>query len=70
MDECVGRMVNAILEKGGAAIITADHGNAEKLMEYHRGVNVSAVFGSIKRTEYINVVIGAVKLFLCKLAWV
>jgi hypothetical protein len=38
--------------------------------EYHRGVNVSAVVGSIKRTEYINVVIGAVKLFLCKLAGV
>lgn len=33
VDECVGRMVNAILEKGGAAIITADHGNADKLME-------------------------------------
>ena len=33
VDECVGRMVNAILAKGGAAIITADHGNADKLME-------------------------------------
>lgn len=33
VDECVGRTVNAILEKGGAAIITADHGNADKLME-------------------------------------
>ena len=32
-DECVGRMVNAILAKGGAALITADHGNADKMME-------------------------------------
>ncbi len=33
VDECVGKMVDAILAKGGAAIITADHGNADKLME-------------------------------------
>ena len=26
-------MVDAILEKGGAALITADHGNADKMME-------------------------------------
>ena len=28
-DECVGRVVDAILAKGGVALITADHGNAE-----------------------------------------
>lgn len=28
-DECVGRVVEAILAKGGVALITADHGNAE-----------------------------------------
>lgn len=33
VDECVGRMVDAILAKGGAALITADHGNADKMME-------------------------------------
>ena len=33
VDECVGRMVEAILEKGGAALITADHGNADKMYE-------------------------------------
>lgn len=32
VDECVGRTVDAILKKGGAAIITADHGNAEKMV--------------------------------------
>ena len=32
-DECVGKMVDAILAKGGAALITADHGNADKMME-------------------------------------
>ena len=33
VDTCVGRMVEKILAKGGAAIITADHGNADKMME-------------------------------------
>jgi 2,3-bisphosphoglycerate-independent phosphoglycerate mutase len=32
-DTCVGRMVDRILAKGGAALITADHGNADKMME-------------------------------------
>lgn len=33
VDECVGKMVEAILAKGGAALITADHGNADKMYE-------------------------------------
>ena len=33
VDACVGRMVDAILKAGGAALITADHGNAEKMKE-------------------------------------
>jgi 2,3-bisphosphoglycerate-independent phosphoglycerate mutase len=28
-DECLGRVVDAILAKGGVALITADHGNAD-----------------------------------------
>ena len=28
-DECAGHLVSAVLAKGGAAIVTADHGNAE-----------------------------------------
>ena len=33
VDTCVGRMVDAILAKGGVALITADHGNADKMCE-------------------------------------
>ena len=33
VDDCVGRVVEAILAQGGVAIVTADHGNAEKLAE-------------------------------------
>lgn len=33
VDTCVGRTVDAILAKGGAALITADHGNADQMLE-------------------------------------
>ncbi len=33
VDECVKKVVDKILEKGGNAIITADHGNADKMEE-------------------------------------
>lgn len=32
VDECLGRIVDAILAKGGAAIITADHGNSDEVV--------------------------------------
>jgi 2,3-bisphosphoglycerate-independent phosphoglycerate mutase len=33
VDECLGAIVPAVLAKGGAALITADHGNAELLID-------------------------------------
>ncbi|HNX64580.1 MAG TPA: 2,3-bisphosphoglycerate-independent phosphoglycerate mutase, partial [Oscillospiraceae bacterium] len=33
VDKCVGKTVDAILSKGGCALITADHGNADKMYE-------------------------------------
>ncbi len=33
VDTCVGRVVGAVLKQGGAAIITADHGNADCMYE-------------------------------------
>lgn len=32
VDECLGRVIDKIIEKGGQAIITADHGNADQLI--------------------------------------
>jgi 2,3-bisphosphoglycerate-independent phosphoglycerate mutase len=32
VDECLGKIVDAILAKGGTAIITADHGNADEVV--------------------------------------
>ena len=34
VDTCVGRVVSAVQAKGGKLLITADHGNAEKMWDY------------------------------------
>ncbi|MBQ8974773.1 MAG: alkaline phosphatase family protein, partial [Oscillospiraceae bacterium] len=33
VDECVGRVVDAVLATGGTALVTADHGNAEVMVD-------------------------------------
>lgn len=33
VDKCAGKLVDAILEKGGVAIVTADHGNCERMID-------------------------------------
>jgi len=33
VDECLGRIVEAVHRKGGACIVTADHGNADEMLE-------------------------------------
>ena len=37
VDDGVGKVVEAALAQGGAVLITADHGNAEQLVEYDTG---------------------------------
>lgn len=37
VDECVGRVVQAIVAKGGVAIVTADHGNCERMRDLITG---------------------------------
>lgn len=33
VDECVGQVVNAVRQAGGVTIVTADHGNAERMVD-------------------------------------
>jgi 2,3-bisphosphoglycerate-independent phosphoglycerate mutase len=33
VDECLGEVVGAVTESGGACLVTADHGNAEQMLE-------------------------------------
>jgi 2,3-bisphosphoglycerate-independent phosphoglycerate mutase len=37
VDECVGRVVDEVLKQGGAVLLTADHGNAEKMVDEESG---------------------------------
>ena len=37
VDECVGKVVKLVEEKGGNLLITADHGNAEQMIDYATG---------------------------------
>jgi len=37
IDECFKRIVPLVLQKGGAVVITADHGNAEELLDLQTG---------------------------------
>ena len=33
VEQCMGKIVDAVLKKGGSALITADHGNADKMID-------------------------------------
>jgi 2,3-bisphosphoglycerate-independent phosphoglycerate mutase len=37
VDECVGRVSDAVLRQGGALIVTADHGNCEQMVDPESG---------------------------------
>lgn len=37
IDTCIGKIVQALLEVGGEALITADHGNAEMMFDHQTG---------------------------------
>ena len=37
VDECAAKLVDRVREKGGAAIVTADHGNCERMIDLNTG---------------------------------
>jgi 2,3-bisphosphoglycerate-independent phosphoglycerate mutase len=41
VDECLGRLVEAVHAAGGACVITADHGNADHMLEKDGSVNTA-----------------------------
>ena len=42
VDECVGRVVSTVLDRGGAVLLTADHGNAEQMEDETTGQHHTA----------------------------
>ncbi|MGE5675882.1 MAG: 2,3-bisphosphoglycerate-independent phosphoglycerate mutase [Mycobacterium leprae] len=37
VDTCLGQVIDAIVAKGGAAIVLADHGNSDQMVDYETG---------------------------------
>jgi 2,3-bisphosphoglycerate-independent phosphoglycerate mutase len=37
LDQCLGRVEQALLEVGAQALVTADHGNCEQMLDYQSG---------------------------------
>jgi 2,3-bisphosphoglycerate-independent phosphoglycerate mutase len=37
LDQCLGRVEQALLDSGGEALVTADHGNCEQMQDYESG---------------------------------
>ncbi len=60
VDKCLGRVVDAIREQGGVALITADHGNAEQMIDYETGGPFTAHTTNI--VPFIAIGLGDVKL--------
>ena len=42
LDDCLGKITTAILEVGGDCLITADHGNVEKMQDEHTGQSLTS----------------------------
>ena len=38
VDHCVGKVVNRLLELNAHVLVTADHGNAEQMIDYKTGM--------------------------------
>jgi len=51
LDKCLGRVEQALLEVGGEALVTADHGNCEQMIDYKSGQNHTQ-----HTTEYVPLV--------------
>ena len=52
--QCVGRIVAALKEKGGIALITADHGNAEQMIDTETGEPHTAHTSNPVRCIYVG----------------
>ncbi|PRX28648.1 phosphoglycerate mutase [Orenia metallireducens] len=54
VDECLGKVIDTILAKGGAALVTADHGNGEQMVDYDTGEPLTSHTTNPVPLLYIN----------------
>ena len=62
VDKCLGKVVGAILSVGGTALITADHGNAEQMVDYATGQPHTAHTSNAVPFILVNDQLASVKL--------
>ncbi|SHF57868.1 phosphoglycerate mutase [Caldanaerobius fijiensis DSM 17918] len=60
VDQCLGRVVDAVREQNGVVFITADHGNAEQMIDYETGEPMTAHTTNV--VPFIAIGVGDVKL--------
>ena len=60
IDECLGRIVDAVRAQDGIVLITADHGNAEQMTDYESGGPFTAHTTNL--VPFIGIGIGDSKL--------
>ncbi|MEZ4527418.1 MAG: 2,3-bisphosphoglycerate-independent phosphoglycerate mutase [Desulfobacterales bacterium] len=48
VDKCAERIVSELLSQGGAAIVTADHGNAEKMLDENGNVHTAHTLNPVR----------------------
>lgn len=60
VDECAGRIVDAVVAKGGVALVTADHGNCDRMIDHKTGTphtyhtTQPVAFFVIGTDDYVN----------------
>lgn len=54
VDECLGKIVNNVLEKDGTVFITADHGNAEQMIDFSSGEPMTAHTTNLVPFTYVS----------------
>ena len=53
VDECVKKLLNFVVNNGGCAFVTADHGNAEKMLTQEGGIHSAHTSNQVALT-YVN----------------
>jgi 2,3-bisphosphoglycerate-independent phosphoglycerate mutase len=54
VDECLGKVVNKMLEKDGTVFITADHGNSEQMIDFSSGKPMTAHTSNLVPFTYVS----------------
>jgi 2,3-bisphosphoglycerate-independent phosphoglycerate mutase len=54
VDECLGKIVNNVLAKDGTVFVTADHGNAEQMIDFSSGEPMTAHTTNLVPFTYVS----------------